>query len=414
MSKIKSALGAVITSAALLSSGVTQADVTTISYSIWDQDQYPVVKQLLETFETRNPDIKVDLQLTPWSEYWIKMYAAATGGVISDVFWMNMLNAEQYAKNGIIEPLDQYIAQDQVTFEHFSKDFVDAYKYDGQQFAIPRDMDSTAVWYNKKIFDEAGVDYPTNEWTWDDMVDIATELRDNTNDDIYPLMMQLEEQQTTYFNFFLQSGVSILSEDSKSSGLDHPEVINALRRVQELMEQDILPDGRRISGLRGQDLFQSNRVGMFYTGSWLANPFSQNEAINQHVGVVEMPAIKQKGGISHAVSYVMSSNSPHKEESWRLIQFLMSPEAQETLAANKAVIPAYLPAGQIWQEAFDTVDVSAHISSLEFVTPYPAAGNTAKWDGQLGDGLKRIWLGQKPESVMPGLIRRMNRTLQEG
>ncbi|MFF1353289.1 ABC transporter substrate-binding protein [Streptomyces sp. NPDC058297] len=85
---------------------------TTISYGIWDQAQLAGMQQIVKAFEAKNPDISVDIQLTPWSSYWTTLRTSMRGGTAPDVFWMNAVNIQLYAANGVLEPLDRYAARD--------------------------------------------------------------------------------------------------------------------------------------------------------------------------------------------------------------------------------------------------------------------------------------------------------------
>ncbi|MRB85077.1 extracellular solute-binding protein, partial [Bacillus thuringiensis] len=81
----------------------------------------------------------------------------------------------------------------------FVKSSVDAYQYQSQQYAIPRDIDAIAVWYNKKMFDQAGVSYPDKNWTWNDLKQKSDQLRKGLDKQSYPLAMEFSSGQDSYF-----------------------------------------------------------------------------------------------------------------------------------------------------------------------------------------------------------------------
>ncbi len=115
------------------------------------------MQQLATAFTQENPNITIDVQLTPWETYWTKMKAAATGGAAPDVFWMNGPNYQLYATNGVLAPLDEKIAEDKVDLSAYPKALVDLYTVDGKHYGLPKDFDTVGLWYNKELFDAAGV-----------------------------------------------------------------------------------------------------------------------------------------------------------------------------------------------------------------------------------------------------------------
>ena len=391
--------------------GQTTDNPVKLRYTLWDRNQLPGEQQLVNEFEKNNPGVKVEIELTPYDQYFIKLSSAVGGNVAPDVFWMNMPNFQQYVKNGMLEPLTPYLKdKSSPNLDDFVKSSVDAYQYQSEQYAIPRDIDAIAVWYNKKMFDQAGVAYPDKNWTWDDLKQKSEQLRKNLDQHSYPLAMDLGSGQDSYFNLLLQADTQIVLPGGKTD-VASENAIAMYRDVQGMLKAGLLqPPGE----MKAADVFQSNRVAMIYAGSWWALPFSQNELINDHVGVVPMPKMAEQAGVSHSLAFAMSAKSQHKEAAWKFIEFMSSEHAQQTLAAGKVVIPANQKVAKAWAEGFKNVDVSAYIDSLAFSHKYPTAGsNTAKWNSILNDGLKKVWMGNDPEQVMPGVAKRVEREMQK-
>ena len=115
----------------------------------------------------------------------------------------------QYAKNGLLEPLNSDIEKSKLDMNNIVASSVKAYQYKGQQLAIPRDVDSIAVWYNKKLFDEAKVSYPTNDWTWDQLKAKATQLKAGLKGDEFPLVMDLSNDgQDSYLTCSIKAAIT--------------------------------------------------------------------------------------------------------------------------------------------------------------------------------------------------------------
>ena len=138
-----------------------------LSVSIWDNNQLPGLKSIMDDF-TKETGIAVEIQVVPWDQYWTLLEAGAQGGTLPDVFWMHSNYSQMFMRNDILLDLTDRISQsDVINPENYYEDILGLYQYDGKTYAIPKDYDTIALWYNKTMFDEAGISYPDETWTWD-------------------------------------------------------------------------------------------------------------------------------------------------------------------------------------------------------------------------------------------------------
>lgn len=132
---------------------------------IWDSNQQSGIQKILDEW-TAVSGIEAETQVTTWNEYWTVLEAGASGGTLPDVFWMHSNVSQKYMENGILLDLTDQIAKSEVIkLENYYADIVNLYSYDGKHYAIPKDIDTIGLWYNKTYFDEAGLDYPDESWT---------------------------------------------------------------------------------------------------------------------------------------------------------------------------------------------------------------------------------------------------------
>ncbi len=94
------------------SSAASSNEKVTLTYGIWDKNQEPAMQQIVSAFEKQNPNITVNIELTPNADYWTKLQTAASAGTAPDVFWMNGPNFQLYASNGQLAPLDNVKTSD--------------------------------------------------------------------------------------------------------------------------------------------------------------------------------------------------------------------------------------------------------------------------------------------------------------
>lgn len=158
------ALGALAASAAAVlalsacsssATGESSGGDVTLSYAIWDENQKPAMEDIAAAYTEEHPNVTIEIQVTPYKEYFTKLQTAVTGGSAADVFWMNGPNFQLYASNGQLAPLDDVDAAD------YPQGLVDLYTYEDALYGAPKDFDTVALWYNKALFDAAGVEYPS-------------------------------------------------------------------------------------------------------------------------------------------------------------------------------------------------------------------------------------------------------------
>ncbi|HGM5574971.1 TPA: sugar ABC transporter substrate-binding protein [Serratia marcescens] len=403
----------ILASALLLPTLLHAADKITLRYAVWDRNQLPAEQEIAKRFEQANPDIKIEIELTPSAQYFVKLDSAAAGGVAPDIFWINMPYFVQYAKNGIMEPLASYIKDSGLQLDDVVASSVKAYQYDGQQMAIPRDVDSIAVWYNKKLFDQAGVSYPTSDWSWDDLKNKATALKSGLKGAAFPLVMDLSiDGQDSYMNLLFQNGNHIVPKDGQPTDIANDKSIWVYQQLQGMMKGGLMPSAQQMSEVKTENIFQSNRAAMVYAGSWLAAPFANNPLINDHIGVVMMPKIERQSGVAHSLAFAMSAKSAHKQAAWKYIAFMSSEASQAELA--KVVIPANKTAAKVWAQQIQKVDVSPYIQTLEVTQAYPTAGtNTPKWQNMWIASLKKIFMGADAKQEMDKSVKKIARVMEQ-
>lgn len=354
------------------------SEKTKISFALWDEVQKPIFDEIVEKFETENPDIDVELRLTPWSQYWTKLDAAMGSGSAADVFWMNTY-LPKYAEAGVLEPLDEYIEKDKINMDDYVSVVKDAYNYKGVQYCMPKGVDTVQVFYNKDIFEKYDVEEPQPGWTWDDMKNLAEQLKSQikkAGSDEYPILMELDAQPS-FFNFINQSGGYVLSDDMKKAGFDQEETIKAYEDMVALMDEGLMPDSKVLSDTKGTDLFLSQKGAILFMGSWKTSVIDEASFADQ-VGTIAMPS-KENGNQSviGGLGYAVNSNSENKDAAWKLVKYLAGEEANKLQAEAKIDVPALISAQQYYKA--EHVDVNVIFDAAETGFPFPTSAGVAEW-----------------------------------
>ena len=388
------ALGFAAAMAAVMLAGGVSAENADISgevrYAYWDDNQTPYIQQCIEEFNKEYPNVTVTLEPNTWDEYWTKLEAAATGGSIADVFWMNGPNITKYANGGILMPIDDMIEEQGIDVANYPAGLVSLYNIDGVQYALPKDFDTIGVWYNKALFDEAGVEYPTDDWTWEDMAEKAAAL---TKDDgsVYGIGAGFDTQCGIYNTIFACGGY-VISEDKKSSGYDLAETQAGVQCWINLQEAGVSPSEASLEETTADAQFLSGRLAMYWGGSWFLGAVKTSD-LKDNIDVVELPSIGgKKATVIHGLGncIYVDTKSPDAAKAW--VSFLAGESANLISAETGAAIPALAGTAQAWVEATPEINLKSFItSSEEYSYPYPASANTAEWQTYEADCLKRAF-----------------------
>ncbi|GAA2870991.1 ABC transporter substrate-binding protein [Nonomuraea rubra] len=385
-------LGLTVLAAGCGSSGGSAAGgEVTISYAIWDKNDQPSSEKIIAAFQQANPKVKVKLEITPWEQYWTKLQTAASGGATPDVFWMNSLNVRMYAKGGIIAPVEESKATG------LPGAVVDGYRYDGKLYALPHHVSIPALWYNKQLFEEAGVEPPTADWTWDDVKAAAKKLTDPGKQQFGILAPMLN--QVGYYNTMLQAGGQVISPDGKQSGFGDPASVQGLEFWTGLIEEKSAPAAEVYGDTDPIQLFQSGKYGMFYGGIWFASTYWADPQFRERIDVAPLP----KGPAKEAVillglANAVSAKTAHPKEAAAFAEFIASEQAQKIISDSAGGALSLRPGTQDgWFKAFPSFHLKeTYDASMPHGVPYPVSLNTAQWQEAETRLLADAWAGKRP------------------
>lgn len=364
----------------------------TLSYGIWDQNQAVALERIAADFEKANPDIKVKIQVTPYEQYFTKLQAAAGGGKAPDVFWMNGPNFQLYASNGVLAPVSDKIEDEGVDLSVYPEALIDLYSLDGDVYGLPKDFDTIGLWYNKDLFDAAGIDYPDETWSWEDLQDAAAKLSDE-NEGTFGITAALEGQQD-YYNTVFQAGGHVISEDGTSSGYDDPATIEGLRFWTDLIDSGSSPSLQQMTDTLPLQWFESGKTAMFYGGSWNLAEFKSNEYTADKVDVAPLPTGQERAAVIHGLANVISANTEHPEAAWKFVSYLGSEAAARTQAETGTVIPAHAGTQQAWVDAAPEYNLQVFLDAADYAEPLPVSNNTAAWNADEAKYLTEAWAGR--------------------
>ena len=387
----------------------------TLSISIWDSNQEPGINEILADF-TEETGIKTKLTVVKWDEYWTMLEAGAQGGSLPDVFWMHSNESQRYMSNDMLLDLTDKIADsDLIDPANYPEDIWGLYTYDEKYYAVPKDVDTIALWYNKAMFDEAGLAYPTADWTWDDVTEAAKKLTKEDGSQ-YGLAVRNDNNQAGYYNLVYDNGGHIINEDKTKSGWDDPKTIEAMEVLESWIKDGVMPPIETMSE-NGEDvLFQSGKVAMVLQGSWMVAAYRDNEYTAENCDVVELPKSATTGrraSVYNGLGWAASANGKNTENAWKLIEYLGSEKAQKKQAELGVTMSAYKGTSDAWANSAE-FNLQAYLNMMEDMEIRPYSKSTVTWENEDNEILKSVYMGEKSmAAACKEMADQMNEKLAE-
>jgi multiple sugar transport system substrate-binding protein len=291
-------------------------------------------------FKQKYPNVTISDNFTPvttWSEYSNKITTQVAGGQSPDIINIAIEGARLLVKKGLLLPLDELIANDPAGKEltdDFDPALVAPFKIDGKTWYIPHMWNNMVIYYNTKIFKDAGIDPPKPDWTWDDFLGIAKKLTTGSGAD------QVFGFGIPNFNFGLQpwlltNGTTQLNADWTDSNLNDPKVIEAITFVHDLVHvHKVAP---AVEGANPDNLFPAGKVAMGGWGHWPVPGFIANNF--KDFDVQYWPRKAAATSVFGVGGWGISKDSKNAALAWELIQELVSKTTIQTAADAGTAIP---------------------------------------------------------------------------
>jgi multiple sugar transport system substrate-binding protein len=407
MRRVSRVVAVVLAAMLLLSmAGCGSSDGKTyLTFQIWDVNQRDGMQAMCDAYTAQHPDVVIEVQVTSWDEYWTKLEAAAESNTMPDIFWMHTNQILYYSDFGMLADLtDLYDDVDPNFYsDHFSEISLDnASGSDGQLYGVPKDKDNVCLVYNMEMFDAAGVSYPDETWTWDDLVSASAAIYEATGKYGY---MAYADDQLGYWNFVYQAGGYILNEDKTASGFTQPATVKAMNFYIGLQQNDWCPTQTYFAETTPGTAFFSEIGAMYFEGNW--NLLSEMEDYPDMVGKWDIAVLPMcpdpesgdgRATISNGLCYSTAAKGENLEIVKDVLKFFGDEEAQRIQGESGAAIPAYEGLEETWMTAFEDFDYQLDLDIVldQFDYAIQSVNNASrpKWKTSVSDELLKIYSGE--------------------
>jgi multiple sugar transport system substrate-binding protein len=384
-------------------------------------------KKIIPDFNTASPDIEVELMTVPWDEYDAKILSLAASGTPPDVFaqW-GQSGGGTYVKKGLLRPIDDYVSAAKWDLSNVADATKNAYKFNGKLYGIPMYVLGTFIYYNKDVFDQAGVAYPPVDWddsgwTWDEMIARAQQITKDPDDpekgiygisnginDLYCGIPWLFGAEPFIKEDYLKGEVSEVK-------LNTPEFIEAAQAKADLTNKlKVSPSSATMDAIsQNGNPLAVGRLAMTLGGGWVSWELAPLKEL--HWGIAALPKGKSKKAATFSDPWYIAAKSKNPDAAFKLVEYLTIGNGQDSIATDLAVAPSDTSRLSKWYNSIPQVTPkdleTVHKGLLKYGQETPASllyGYGAVEDvyNQL---MSPVWLGEKTAAeVLPEVEKQAN------
>ena len=304
------------------------AEDQVITVVTWDATTTPYLIAQKEAFEAANPGIKIEYVDVASQDYAVKTTTMLEGGDKSDVYMIKEIdNLINWQAQGFAAPLD--------TADYDLSGFVGTeanYAVDGVQYAIPFRSDFWVLFYNKDLFDEAGVEYPTNDMTWDQYAELAKKMT-NAEKQIYGT--HYHTWLSAVANWAVCDGVNTLADKNYDDLLYFYKLYQDLEDSGACMSYADL----KASGLHYSAAFANGNVAMMPMGYWYVSTligYNKDGTCSFNWGITAVPhleGVPAGSSFGNLTGAMINAKSENKDLAWEYVSWLGGPEGAKATAS---------------------------------------------------------------------------------
>ena len=391
--------------ALILTAGAAWSD-TTLTYLMWGSPQEADAwKTVVAGFEAGHPDIKVTVEVADWDSYWEKLRVQMAGGTPPDVFAMDAPLYPDWQSRGVLLNLQPYLDADPALLEGVYPITLEAYKTPEGMFGLPRDFQTIVLYYNKDMFDAAGVAYPTDAWTYADFRAAAKALTldkdgDGTTDQ-WGFWDGGYDMEPFWGSLVWAHGGDIVDVAAGTTLIGSAEATAAFQVMAGMwLEDKSMPTEQQLAQY-GWDGFLSGVSAMGVSGHWSVPEYSQ-VAFKWDIAPMPLGPQGRATGVNSA-GFVIAKDSANPDAAWEFVKYAFSDAGQSELAKVGLAIPVRMSAANspAYLDQATKINHALYVQALDYAHLKPVFKGYEEWSAGVGDALKLIWDGEM--SVEDGL-----------
>ena len=371
---------------------------TQLSFMMWgDPAELTVWNQIVKDFEAANPNITVSVEVSDWDSYWTKLKTLLAAKTPPDMFAIDAPLYLDYQSKGVLLNLQPYLDKNPGMLDGLYPQTLQAYQTPQGYFGLPRDFQTIVLFYNKTMFDKAGMAYPTADWTWDDLRAAAKKLTLTGSDGKitqYGFSFDMWDMEPGYSEAIWSYGGSILNADHTKTLLGEPAARQAWQLLYDMTFIDKSVPDSTASGQYGGDTFLAGVSAMTPLGHWVVPGYAD---ANLNFDAAPMP--KGPAGRFTSVNsagFVIAKGSKHPAQAFTFLKFVLSSAGQTRLAELGFACPVLksIAESPTFLNQKIAINQQVFLDALQYANIKPVFKGYDEWASAVGDGMAPVWSGE--------------------
>lgn len=373
---------------------------TEITYQLWGSPQEAEVWQkVAAAFEAQHPDIKVKVEVNDWDSYWEKIRVLMAGGTPPDVFAMDAPLYPDWQSRGVLLNLQPYIDAEPGLLDDVYPITLEAYQTKDGYFGLPRDFQTIVLFYNKDMFDAAGVAYPNDGWTYDDFRKAAKALTRDTNGDgtidQWGFWAEVLDPEPYWGPVVWSYGGDIVDVATGKTLIGGDKAMDAWHFISDMWLGDkSMPTDEQLRQY-GTDGFQAGIAAMGVSGHWSVPDYAPAKFKWDVAPLPKGPA----GRVTsvNSAGFVIAKASKHPKEAWEFVKFAFGKDGQAALARIGLAVPvrkSVAESADYLEQPSARINQKLFIDALSYAHLKPVFRGYEEWSAAVGDALNSAWTGQ--------------------
>jgi multiple sugar transport system substrate-binding protein len=375
-----------------------------------------IVKNATRLFEEKHPEIDVELIFVPnWGTYTDKITTSLASNTAPDIIALGVYQIGDYIRKNALQDLSEYIQSD-AEFQKRKGDIFpatlwDAITVDGKIYGIPAWQNPDVLYYNKKLFNEAGVSYPDETWDYARFVREGQKLTKTQNGKVTQFGTW---GLNWYWNYLWAYGANVLNEDGTRCTLDTPQAREALQYLIDLSQKHHITPRPGEAG-EGSDYqaFMTGKVATFASGRYMVPMLKDVKDFDWDISV--LPHAKERVTLNNVIYWLVLNSSKAPKAAWEYVKFLSGPEVQRIISESGNDVPILKSVmnSPFFGNPDLRPDEEVYVQALANSRPFPIAMDV-QISGFISDTISAINLRQKtvPQGLKE-LTRQINQHLAE-
>ena len=343
-----------------------------------------LLQEIVDGWNSANPDVQVTLNQVP--DYDTKLQTALAGGTPPDIFYIDSFKLPDLVKAGAVEAIGGALTD----VEDFYPSMRNAFTVGDTLYCPAKDFSTLALEFNMDLFDAAGVDYPTADWTWDDLRAAAEKLTD-AEAGVYGMV--LAPDVARWIAFLYQAGGSVTNADFSAMTINSPEALAATEFYVSMVTDGFAAQPSDLDSGWAGEAFGKGKAAMAMEGNWIV-PYLKDQFPDVKAGFVTLPAGPAgKATMAFTVCYGVPASGANKDAAIQVVNYLTGADGMKAWTDLGLAMPTRASLREGWVGLYP--ELQPFLDGAEFSYKWQFVPGFQDVVDTINSGLQEAFAGTK-------------------